>query len=153
MRNVAIFLVLLLLCVGTARAQEMGPKETMGTVGGALLGGVFGSMIGGNAAGHIVGGIAGAAIGGFIGNRFGASLDEQDRIALAQATKRAMTSGGRSSFSNRNTGVRGTARVTGTSKNLVGQTCRTVEQEVVLKDGSVSRDTVTGCKGPNGWSV
>jgi hypothetical protein len=39
------------------------------------------------------------------------------------------------------------------TKNASGQACRTVAQEVVLKDGSVVRDQVTGCKGANGWAV
>lgn len=151
MRRIIVFLVLVFST--PVWAQPMGPNETIGTFGGALVGGAVGSMFGGNAAGHIVGGIAGAAIGGFLGNRIGASLDEQDRRSLALATQKSMSSGGRSGFSNKRTGVRATTRVTGTSKNLTGQTCRTVEQEVVLKDGSVSKDTVTGCKGPNGWAV
>lgn len=152
MRKFLAFLLAVLL-VSPVWAQSKPSKESFGTIGGMLLGGAVGSMFGGNAAGHVAGAIAGAAIGGFVGNRIGASLDKQDRVSLARATRKAMASGGQSSFSNKRTGVRGATRVTNTSKNASGQTCRTVEQEVVMKDGTVSRDTVTGCKGANGWSV
>lgn len=153
MRRFSILLLFLFCSFSSAQAQGMGPKESTGTFSGAVLGGAIGSMFGGDAAGRIVGGLAGAAIGGMIGNRIGASLDEEDQRRLAQATRQAMSSGGASKFSNSRTGVKGSARVTKTSKNPSGQTCRTVTQEVVLKNGSVSRDTVTGCKGLNGWSV
>jgi surface antigen len=145
--------VLVLTMSGTAAQSQMGPKESGGTVGGALIGGVLGSALGGSGAGRIVGGVAGAAVGGFIGNRIGASLDEEDRRAISRSTRSAMTSGSSSQFTNKKTGVRGTAKVVGSSRNASGQACRTVAQEVVLKDGSVVRDQVTGCKGPNGWAV
>lgn len=145
--------VLVLILSGTASQAQMGPKESGGTVGGALLGGVLGSALGGSGAGRIVGGVAGAAVGGFIGNRIGASLDEEDRRAMSRSTRTALTSGSSSQFSNKKTGVRGTAKVISNTKNASGQACRTVAQEVVLKDGSVVRDQVTGCKGANGWAV
>jgi surface antigen len=151
-----LFIGVLVLTISGAAAQsqqQMGPKETGGTVGGALIGGVLGSALGGSGAGRIVGGVAGAAVGGFIGNRIGASLDEEDRRAMSRSTRSAMTSGSSSQFTNKKTGVRGTAKVIGNSRNASGQACRTVAQEVVLKDGSVVRDQVTGCKGPNGWAV
>ena len=144
---------LVLVVSGTAAQAQMGPKEQGGTVGGALIGGVLGSALGGSAAGRIVGGVAGAAVGGLIGNRIGASLDEEDRRAMMRSTRSALASGSSSQFTNKKTGVRGTAKVVGTSKNASGQACRTVAQEVVMKDGSVVRDQVTGCKGPNGWAV
>jgi len=152
-KNTLVIGAVILAMSGTVTHAQMGPKESGGTVGGALIGGILGSAFGGSGAGRVVGGLAGAAVGGFIGNRIGASLDEEDRRAMANSTRSAMTSGSARSFSNRKTGVRGSAKVIGNSRNASNQPCRTVQQEVVLKDGSVVRDTVTGCKGPNGWSV
>ncbi len=153
LKNTILTGVLVLALSGTAAQSQMGPKESGGTVGGALIGGVLGSALGGSGAGRIVGGVAGAAVGGFIGNRIGASLDEEDRRAMSRSTRAALTSGSSSQFSNKKTGVKGTAKVIGNSRNASGEACRTVAQEVVLKDGSVVRDQVTGCKGPNGWAV
>jgi hypothetical protein len=50
------------------------------------------------------------------------------------------------------TGVRARAQVV-SSQKVQGRPCRTVKQEVVLKDGSVMSDTVRACRGPNGWEV
>ncbi|MGE0565502.1 MAG: glycine zipper domain-containing protein [Pseudolabrys sp.] len=130
---------------------QMGPKETQGTIGGALIGGIVGGLVGGRGSGAVVGAIAGTAIGGLIGNRIGASLDAQDRAALARATRAAFTSGKSQHFS-RKSGTRGRVDVTSSSR-VDGKPCRTVRQEVVLKDGSVLTDTVSACRGPNGWQV
>jgi len=131
---------------------QMGPQENQGTIGGALLGGIIGGLIGGGGSNSVVGGIAGAAIGGLIGNRIGASLDEQDRAALARVTRAAFVSGRSQQFSGGRSGARGRAEVVSTN-NVDGQPCRTVKQEVVLKDGSILSDTVSACRGPNGWQV
>jgi surface antigen len=153
LKNKLFIGILVLTVSGAAAHAQMGPKESGGTVGGALIGGVLGSALGGSGAGRIVGGVAGAAVGGFIGNRIGASLDEEDRRAMSRSTRSAMTSGSSSQFANKKTGVKGSAKVISNTRNASGQACRTVAQEVVLKDGSVVRDQVTGCKGPNGWAV
>ncbi len=130
---------------------QMGTKESQGTFTGALIGGTIGALVGGGRGGSLAGGLIGVAVGGLIGNRIGASLDEQDRAALARATKAAFTSGRSQGFSGRS-GVRGRAEVV-SSSNVDGKPCRTVKQEVILKDGSVLSDEVSACKGPNGWQV
>lgn len=128
-------------------------KEDQGTIGGALLGGAVGSMFGGGTGGHVAGGIIGAVVGGVIGNQIGRALDEEDRRQLEQMTRRTITTGGGQTYRNRKTGVVAKTRVTKQNKNAKGEACRTVEQEVVLKDGTVNRDTVSACRGPNGWVV
>ena len=60
------------------------------------------------------------------------------------------TSGKTQTFSNRKTGVRGSARVTATRTNSAGRPCRTVKQEVKLKDGRSFSDDVNACKGADG---
>jgi len=127
----------------------MGPREQDGTATGGIIGGALGGMVGGR--GSVLGGVAGAAIGSFIGNRIGASLDAADRQALAAESRAAVVSGKSRKF-NRKSGVRGRVDVIGNSQSN-GRQCRTIKQEVVLKDGSVVNDTVTACKGPGGWQV
>ena len=81
------------LCVaGTmlSGCLNMGPGQTVGTLGGAVAGGFIGSAIGGGSTGAT---IAGALIGGFIGSAVGASLDEQDRQRAAQAQYQALEYG------------------------------------------------------------
>ena len=142
------------LAIGGAapsRAQ-MGPQESGGTAAGALFGGILGGVIGGRGSNAVVGAVAGAAIGGLIGNRIGAALDAQDRAAVAQATRAAMVSGKSRRYVSKRTGVSARAQVVSTTRSA-GRECRTIKQEVVLKDGSVLNDTVSACKGPNGWEV
>ncbi len=129
---------------------QMGKKEGDGLIGGALIGGIVGSMVGGGSTARIVGSVAGAAIGGFIGSRIGASLDEQDRMALARATRAAFVSGKKQRFANRSTGVRGTIEVSSSNRNSDGKLCRTVVQEVDQR-GNVIRESLSACRGPGGW--
>lgn len=152
LRVVAIALPLCVCVAAVNPSFAQSPsKESQGTIGGALIGGLVGGLIGGGGSGSIISGIAGAAIGGFIGNRIGASLDEQDRAALGRATRSAFSSGKSQSFAGRS-GARGQVSVVSSSK-VDGKPCRTVKQEVTLKDGNVLSDTVSACRGPNGWQV
>jgi surface antigen len=145
-----------LLVAAAAPAPAQGPKEQEGTAAGAIMGGILGGVIGGAVGGRagsaIVGGIAGAAIGGLIGNRIGAALDEQDRQAMLRATRQAVVTGKSRRFTSKQTGVRGRAVVVG-DQRVAGKQCRTIRQEVVLRDGRVVSDTVSACRGPNGWEV
>jgi predicted lipid-binding transport protein (Tim44 family) len=146
-------LAALTILAGTvAPAPAQGPNEEGGTAAGAILGGVIGGLIGGRGAAAVGGAIAGAAIGSFIGNRIGAALDEEDRIAFERATRQAIVSGRSQRYRNKRTGVRARAQVV-SSQKVQGKPCRTVKQEVVLKDGKVMSDTVRACRGPNGWEV
>jgi surface antigen len=132
-----------------ASAQMMGPREEGGTAAGALIGGALGGALGGR--NPVAGAIVGAAVGSFVGNRIGAALDEADRQALSSATRAAVVSGKPKRFS-RKGGARGKVDVVRTSQSN-GRQCRTLRQEVVLKDGRVLNDTVNACKGPRGWEV
>lgn len=139
------------LVVGLASPApaQMGPREQEGTAAGALIGGALGGALGGR--NPVAGAIVGAAVGSFVGNRIGASLDEADRQALSSATRAAVVSGKSKRFS-RKGGARGKVDVVRTSQSN-GRQCRTLRQEVVLKDGRVLNDTVNACKGPRGWEV
>ena len=151
--SIAVVVISVALCAAVLPSQaQMGTREEGGTAAGALLGGALGGLAGGRGSRGVIGAVAGAAVGGFIGNRIGAALDEQDRQALAQATRAAATSGKSRQFSSKKTGVRGRAQVV-SSQQVNGRNCRTIRQEVTLKDGSSLNDTVRACKGPNGWEV
>jgi uncharacterized protein YcfJ len=133
--------------------QTPGSRESAGTVIGTVVGGVIGSQIGGNAGARIASGLIGAAIGGFIGNRIGAALDAEDQKRLTEITRQSAASGGSRSFSSRRTGVTARTRVVGSSTSASGQACRTVEQQIVKRDGTVLSDQVTACRSGNQWVV
>jgi surface antigen len=143
---VAVICSALLAC-----AAEMGEKEEQGQEIGSIIGGIVGSYIPGNSVGAQILQNHGDLIGGMIGGAIGASLDEEDRKMLEQSTRTALASGRTQTFSNRKTGVRGSARVTATRTNSDGRQCRTVKQEVKLKDGRTVSDDVNACKGADGW--
>jgi surface antigen len=147
----ALILTVLFASIMPVQAQ-MGQREGEGTAAGALIGGALGGLAGGRGGRGVAGAIAGAAIGGFIGNRIGAALDEQDRQALAAATRATASSGKPRHFSSRRSGTRGRVEVVSSSQ-VNGRECRTIRQQVTLKDGSNLNDTVRACKGPKGWEV
>jgi surface antigen len=155
LRNKASAAVCAAFALGIAATPiqaQMGPRESEGTAAGAIFGGIIGGALGGRGAAAVGGALAGAAIGGFIGNRIGAALDEEDRRALIETTRAAAASGKSRSYTNKRTGVKARAQVV-SSRQVDGRQCRTIKQEVVLKDGSVLSDTVRACKGPNGWEA
>jgi surface antigen len=140
----------LVACSGT----EFGQKEAQGQEMGSIIGGIVAPYIPGSSVAASIVRNNGDLIGGLIGQAIGAALDEEDRLALEKSTREAIASGKSKSFSNRKTGVRGTVKVTGTRRNEEGRQCRTVRQELKLKDGKTLTDDVSACKGANGnWDV
>lgn len=144
--------VVVMMALALSSCETTGPKQQSGTVIGAVVGGVIGSQFGGGTRGHLAAGAIGAAIGAGIGGSIGAQLDAQDRARLRQITTASIRSGKTGSFRNSKTGVKATTKVISTS-DAGGKLCRTVQQDVTLPNGKTSRDTVSGCKGANGWSV
>ncbi len=72
--------------------QGAGPKQSMGTVGGAVLGGLAGQAVGGGT-GRLWATGAGVLLGALIGSEVGKSLDRADRQYMAQSTQNALESG------------------------------------------------------------
>jgi surface antigen len=136
----------LLACAG----GEIGQKEEQGAEIGSIIGGIVAPYIPGSSIGAQIVRNHGDLIGEIIGGAIGASLDEEDRKMLEKSTRTAMTTGKSQTFANKKTGVRGTAKVTATRTNSAGRQCRTVKQEVKLKDGKGVEDSVTACKGSGG---
>lgn len=148
------FRVAVAICIalGLSGCETTGPKQESGAVIGAVAGGLIGSQFGGSSGAHLAGGVIGAVAGGIIGGSIGARLDAQDRARLKQITTASISSGKARSFRNSKTGVSAKTKVIRES-NAGGKQCRTVQQNVTLANGQISRDTVTGCKGPKGWTV
>jgi surface antigen len=143
------------LCFGlfACAGGELGQKEEQGAEIGSIVGGIVGAVIPGSSVGAQIVRNHGDLIGGIIGGAIGASLDEEDRKLLEKSTHAAFTTGKPQTFANKKTGVRGSARVTATRNNAEGRQCRTVRQEVKLKDGKGVSDNVTACKGSDGeWA-
>ena len=133
----------------------MGPQEEQGTAAGAIIrrhAWRRARRRDRRAAGGGHRRLAGAAIGGLIGNRIGAALDEEDREAMVETTRAAIRSGKTTALQEQ-AHRRARPRRWSVRQQGRGPACRTIKQEVVLKDGKMVSDTVRACRGPNGWEV
>lgn len=134
-------------------AETAGTKQETGAVLGTVAGGLLGAAIGGRGGAGVAGAIIGAVAGGMIGSAIGADLDEQDRLEMERMTQASFDTGAPRTYTSPRTGVKARTKVVKTTKNADNKTCRTVQQEVTLKDGTTKSDTVSACRGDNGWVV
>ena len=68
----------------SACRQDGGPKEGVGAVVGAAIGGIAGAQVG-DGTGQLVAVGAGALLGALVGSEIGQSLDKADQLYAAQA--------------------------------------------------------------------
>jgi surface antigen len=135
-------------------ASSAGPKETVGTVGGAVVGGVIGSHIGGGS-GRLVATGVGTLLGAFIGKEIGSSLDKADQAAAEQAARRAYAApiGEPISWNNPQTGNSGTVTTTRDGWSGTGNYCREFQQQITV-GGKKEVAYGTACKQADGsWKI
>lgn len=138
-----------------ACADTSNQKQTTGTVLGGVLGGVLGSNVG-SGKGKTAGTIAGVLIGAVLGSEIGKSMDETDRMMAERTAQRSMEttpSGTTSTWSNPDSGHRGTITPTNTYRNANNQDCRSYETTVYI-EGREETATGVACRQPNGtWTL
>ncbi len=138
-----------------ACATDQGPKQGLGTLIGAGLGGLAGSQIG-SGTGQMVAVGAGVLLGGLLGSEVGKSLDKADRLYAgrnAQQTLEATPTGQSSTWQNPDSGNSGTFTPTQTYETAQGQYCR--EYQTTVTVGGVTEEAYgTACRQPDGsWKV
>lgn len=130
------------------------PRESGGTVVGALAGAAVGSQIGGSTRSRVAAGVAGAVIGGMIGNRIGAALDDEDRQRAYEAQMAALeggASGAPVGWENPDSGRRGSI-VPGPYYDRSGSRCRDFTHTVYI-DGRPQIARGQACRNPDGtWT-
>lgn len=146
-----------LALAGCQNQTGWGTKETVGTLGGAALGGWAGSQIGRSGSTGNLAATAGLALAGaFLGNQIGASLDRADRLEAERTANYALESypdGQTANWSNPNTGHSGYTTPTTTYQTASGQNCREYKTAVVI-DGRTETATGTACRQADGsWKV
>ncbi|RVU33841.1 glycine zipper 2TM domain-containing protein [Hwanghaeella grinnelliae] len=139
----------------TACEANQGTKQTIGGLGGAVLGGLLGSQIGGGS-GRLVAVGAGAVLGGLVGSSIGKSLDETDKLMMERTTQASLEhvqSGQTSTWSNPDSGHQGTVTPTKTYQEPSGQYCREYQQTVTV--GNEQQEAYgTACRQPDGsWKI
>lgn len=139
----------------TQNGSGYGTKQTVGTLGGAALGGWAGSTIGGGT-GQLAATAAGAVLGGLLGSEIGRSMDELDQVKAERAYGRATTApvGETISWNNPDSGNYGTVTpVRDGRQTTSGRYCREFQQTVVI-GGQRENAYGVACQQPDGtWEV
>lgn len=140
---------------GCETIQSGGTKQTVGTAGGAVLGGILGSKVGGGN-GQLWATGAGALIGALVGSEIGKSLDRADQNYLANANQRALEApvGETIRWENPESGNSGTVTPVrnGTDANT-GNVCREYQQTIYI-GGEQQTGYGTACQQSDGsWKI
>ena len=151
---IAVLASLSLLTACTTWNPETQPKQSFGTVLGAIGGGILGSQIGGGR-GKLAATAAGTLLGAWVGSEVGASLDRADRLYLQQATYSALEynpTGTASTWNNPDSGHYGSVTPLRTYKTA-SQDCREYEQHIII-NGQDQIGYGTACRQPDGrWKI
>ncbi len=135
--------------------SDYGPKETVGTLAGAALGGLAGSQFG-HGKGRLAATAVGVVLGGLVGNQIGRSLDRQDLQYARRAEQDALESypdGEPSSWENPNNGNRGYTTPTRTYEPEPQTYCREYQTTIVV-GGRAQTGYGTACRQPDGsWQI
>ncbi len=138
-----------------ACAANSGPKENVGTLIGAGVGGLLGSTIG-SGSGQLAAVAGGTLLGAFLGNEIGASLDKADQTYADQTAQRSLEtspSGQTSTWSNPDSGHSGSVTPKPAYAAASGEQCREYQQTVTV-GGETQEAYGTACRQADGtWKI
>lgn len=147
---VAVLALGLAACEQTTGAGRSG-SQTVGTIGGAVLGGLAGSQLG-SGTGQIASAAAGTLLGAYLGSQLGKRLDERDQTAAAEAEQQALARNEPTDWSNPSTDHRGVVEPV-RSYSRDGRQCRDYVHTVYI-DGRAEDVRGTACQRADGtWEV
>lgn len=140
---------------GEQNAWGMGNKQTMGTLGGAAIGGILGSNVG-SGKGQIAATAIGTLLGAYAGSSVGKSLDSADRAAYDRAAYQAYDAPLNQTirWDNPQSGNYGTITPVRQGTNAsTGAVCREYRQTITV-GGRQEEAIGQACKNPDGtWTV
>jgi surface antigen len=141
--------------LGACANSGYGPKESLGTLAGAALGGWAGSTIG-SGTGQLAATAAGVVLGGLIGSQIGRGLDQADQQSAWRTEQGALErnrDGEYSRWDNPNNGNYGYTVPQTTYQSASGQYCREYETTIVV-NGRAETGYGTACRQPDGsWKI
>ncbi len=146
--------VLAIALTTAACSSSPGPKQTVGTLGGAAVGGLIGSQIG-SGKGRLIATGAGVFLGGLIGSEIGRSMDEVDQLKNDRAVQTATNAplGETITWNNPDTGNSGAVTPTRDGTASTGEYCREFQQTVTI-GGKTEEAYGIACHKPDGsWEV
>jgi surface antigen len=139
---------------GCQTTQGWGTKQTVGTGVGAVAGGLAGSQFG-KGHGQLWATGIGALLGGLVGSEVGASLDNADRMAMANAQYTANNApiGEQIAWNNPQSGNSGYIVPVRDGTSSSGRYCREYQQTIIV-GGQKQSGYGTACRQPDGsWEV
>ncbi len=131
-----IILAAMIFSIGLAGCesfQNAGTKQTVGTAGGAVIGGILGSKVGkGN--GQLWATGIGVLLGGLVGSEVGKSLDKADIAYANKANAQAHSApiGEEISWNNPESGNYGSVTPVRDGKDTSGRYCREYQQTIYV---------------------
>lgn len=135
--------------------NNMGTKQTVGTIGGGAIGAILGSNVG-KGKGNIAGIALGTILGAYAGSEIGSSLDKADAQYANRAAQDAFEnypSGQTSAWRNPDSGNSGAIKPTTTYQASSGQYCREYEQTINV-NGKSELAYGTACRQQDGtWRI
>ncbi|MDH3596170.1 MAG: RT0821/Lpp0805 family surface protein [Rhodospirillales bacterium] len=153
MKFKTVIAAVMIALLSTACAGQ-GEKQTLGTLGGAALGGLLGSQFG-SGSGKLAATGVGVFIGALIGSEIGRSMDEVDRMKANQAINTAHTApvGETITWNNPDSGHSGTVTPIRDGTSSSGSYCREFQQTVTI-GGQTEEAYGTACRQPDGsWQI
>lgn len=139
---------------GEQNQMGMGNKQTIGSLGGAVLGGLAGSQVG-KGSGRLWATGGGVLLGALVGSSIGKSLDHADLAYNQRAWDRAHTAplNDRVSWNNPESGHSGYVTPVREGTSNSGNLCREYKQTIVV-DGRAETAYGTACKNRDGtWAL
>lgn len=153
-RALPVLLVAVLVLPGCADLSGVGPKQGIGTLGGAAAGGLAGAQVG-KGKGQLAMTALGALVGAFAGSSVGSSLDRADELHADRALQRAgaVRTGQRITWKNTDTGNSGYLVPTTAPRQTSAGVCREYQQTITV-GGRTQQGVGTACQQTDGsWRI
>jgi surface antigen len=129
----------------------LGNREAWGSVLGGVAGGLLGSTVG-RGAGNAAAIVGGAVLGTLVGGSVGRSMDDLDRVRVAQALEN-VPSRQALAWQNPDTENRYEVEPLGTFKDREGRYCREFQTKALIA-GESQQVYGTACRQPDGtWEI
>ncbi len=142
------------LALVTGCTENMGTKQTVGTLGGAVGGAVVGAQFG-KGDGRLAATALGTLLGAWAGSEIGASLDRADQQAAGTAMNQAYAApvGQTIRWNNPESGNNGTITTTRDGYSSSGSYCREYQQTINV-GGRQQTAYGTACQNQDGtWQI
>ena len=136
-------------------STESGPKQTIGTLSGMVIGGALANDMADGSKNKGIATVLGAFVGGVIGQNIGAQLDERDRLLAGEAYTTALEynpSDQAAEWRNPDSGNYGRVIPRSTYRQN-GRYCREFTQEIFI-GGEKQTGYGRACRQPDGsWEI